>query len=91
MKLNYEDLFKKQYKKIKDNNLRIRVTNKIQKLKQNSNLGKPLRYSHKNHWSLRVGKYRIIYRIENDNIFIICFDHRKLIYEEILLMFAEFV
>lgn len=91
MKINHEALFKKQYRKIKDNKLRVRINNKLKELRQNPNLGKPLRYSHKNHRALRIGKHRIIYRIEKDNIFILCFDHRKLIYEEILLVFSQFI
>ncbi len=87
----FEKEFSKHYKKIKDKDLRQRIDKIILKLKQNPNLGKPLRYSHKNHRSLRAGKYRIIYKINDNKIFILSFDHRKLIYEEILLIFGEFV
>jgi len=47
--------------------------------------GKPLRYSLKGHRRLRVGDYRVIFRIEtNSNIIvIIAIKHRKDIYEEI--------
>lgn len=45
--------------------------------------GKPLRYSLKGHRRLRVGDYRIVYRIEPENIslLIIAIKHRKDIYE----------
>ena len=45
--------------------------------------GKPLRYSLKGHRRLRVGDYRIIYRIEpdTDTVLIIAIKHRKDIYE----------
>lgn len=47
--------------------------------------GKPLRYSLKGHRRLRVGDYRIVYRIEveNNNVLIIAIKHRKDIYEEL--------
>ena len=44
--------------------------------------GKPLRYSLKGHRRLRVGDYRIVYRIEGENsVLIIAIKHRKNIYK----------
>lgn len=45
--------------------------------------GKPLRYSLKGHRRLRVGDYRIIYRVEQKThtVVIIAIKHRKDIYE----------
>lgn len=47
-------------------------------------LGKPLRYSFKGHRRIRVGDYRIIYRVDNDSkmVTIILIKHRKRVYEE---------
>jgi mRNA interferase RelE/StbE len=47
-------------------------------------LGKPLRYSFKGHRRIRVGDYRIIYRVDNDNklVTVILIKHRKRVYEE---------
>ena len=44
--------------------------------------GKPLRYSLKGHRRLRMGDYRIVYRIEADNhlVVIIAIKHRKDVY-----------
>ncbi len=44
--------------------------------------GKPLRNSRRGYWSLRVGKYRIIYRIEDSIVRIFDIGHRSKIYEE---------
>lgn len=45
--------------------------------------GKPLRYSLKGYRRLRVGDYRVIYKIVEDKILVIIVDvdHRKEIYE----------
>jgi len=45
--------------------------------------GKPLRFSLKGHRRLRVGDYRIVYRIEAENnlIVIIAIKHRKEVYK----------
>lgn len=46
--------------------------------------GKPLRYSLKGYRRLRVGNYRVIYRIIEDKILVIIvdIDHRKEVYED---------
>lgn len=45
--------------------------------------GKPLRYSLKGHRRLRVGDYRIVYRIEPEKaiVLIVAIKHRKDIYD----------
>lgn len=43
--------------------------------------GKPLRNSLKNYRSLRVGDYRIIYRIEKEIIKIFVIQHRSIVYK----------
>ena len=47
--------------------------------------GKPLRYSLKGHRRLRVGDYRIIYRIELEikTVIIVAIKHRKDIYYDV--------
>ena len=46
--------------------------------------GKPLRYSLKGHRRLRVGDYRVVYRIEPEikTVIIVAIKHRKDIYDE---------
>ncbi|MDO8659150.1 MAG: type II toxin-antitoxin system RelE/ParE family toxin [Candidatus Parcubacteria bacterium] len=43
--------------------------------------GKPLRRSLKGYLKLRVGDYRIIFRIENKKVKIFAIAHRKMVYE----------
>jgi mRNA interferase RelE/StbE len=47
-------------------------------------LGKPLRYSFKGHRRIRVGDYRIIYRVDNDikMVTVILIKHRKHVYDD---------
>lgn len=44
--------------------------------------GKPLRFSLKGHRSLRVGDYRVIFRMEKKIIKIILIAHRSMVYED---------
>ena len=45
-------------------------------------LGKPLRYSLKEYRRIRVGDYRIVYRIEKNIVLITAIKHRKDVYEK---------
>ena len=45
--------------------------------------GAPLRHSLKGHRKLRMGNYRIIYRIEENEIIILKIGHRKEVYKKI--------
>ena len=47
-------------------------------------LGKPLRYSFVGHRRLRVGDYRIVYRIDHQKrtVIIVAIKHRKEVYQE---------
>ena len=48
------------------------------------NFGKPLRYTLKGYRRLRVGDYRVIYKIIEDKVLvmIVDIDHRKEVYED---------
>ena len=39
--------------------------------------GKPLRYSLKGHRRIRVGDYRIVYRIDKSRVIVVAIKHRK--------------
>lgn len=46
--------------------------------------GKPLRNSLKGYYKLRVGDYRIVFRIESKKVKIFAIAHRKYIYDMVL-------
>jgi len=43
--------------------------------------GKPLRKTLKGYWKLRVGDYRIVFKVSNNTIFIFGIIHRKKVYK----------
>jgi len=81
MQIIFSEEFKKDFKKIKDKSVRIRIINHLKKLDQLPESGKPLQYNLKGHRSIRISPFRIIYRIEQDRIIINCFDYRKDVYK----------
>ena len=67
-------------KKIKNKGTRIKIIKQIKKLVGVPETGKTLKYNLKNYRGVRIAPFRIIYRIERDEIIINCFDHRKDVY-----------
>jgi len=80
MEIIFSEEFKREFQKIKDKMTRLRIIKQLKKLSDMSEAGKPLKYELKNHRSVRVSPFRIIYRLEEDKIIINCFDHRKEVY-----------
>jgi mRNA-degrading endonuclease RelE of RelBE toxin-antitoxin system len=74
--------FKKEFKKIKEKQIRLNIIKQIKKISEKPTVGKPLQYGLKAYRSLRVTPYRILYRKEKDTIIINCFDHRKKVYQK---------
>ncbi len=81
MQIIFSEDFKDEFRKIRDSETRIRILKQIKKLESCREAGKPLRYGLKGHRSLRIPPFRLIYRMEGENIIINCFDHRKEVYE----------
>ena len=52
-------------------------------LKNHILVGKPLRQSLKGYRKLRIGDYRVIYRIQADSIIILKIGHRKEVYSKV--------
>ncbi len=45
--------------------------------------GEPLRKTLKGYWKMRVGDYRIVFKVSGDAVMIFGIIHRKAVYEEI--------
>jgi mRNA interferase RelE/StbE len=50
---------------------------------QPEKFAKPLQRSLKGYWRLRVGEYRIVFKIKDDTVLILGIIHRKKIYQQI--------
>lgn len=81
MEILFSDEFKKEFRKINDRGTRLRIIKQLKKLLVRPDAGKPLKYQWKNHRTIRVAPFRIIYRLETNKIIINCFDHRKDVYD----------
>ena len=81
MEIIFSEDFKKEFKKIKEKGMRLKIIKQIKKLSEKPKSGKPLKYNLKNHRSLKIPPFRLIYRLEEDKIIINCFDHRQKVYK----------
>jgi mRNA interferase RelE/StbE len=63
-------------------NMQTRIRNAIQERLLNDPLkyGEPLKRSLQGYRKLRVGDYRVVYRLEKENIIILKIGHRKEVY-----------
>lgn len=52
--------------------------------------GKPLQFSLKGFRRLRVGNYRIVYRVDDEQkiVIVVIIDHRKIVYEKVFIRMA---
>lgn len=65
-----------------ENSIQQRIIRKLKKLKENPRLGKPLTATLSGLWSLRIDKYRVIYKLIENKLIIMVLNigHRKDIY-----------
>ena len=51
--------------------------------------GAPLRKTLKGYWKLRVGDYRVVYKLGEDEVLILAIRHRKTVYDDILRRISQ--
>ncbi len=63
-------------------NLQYRIKQAVEKrlITEPAYYGAPLRHQLKGFWKLRVGDYRVVYRIVGQEVWIVKIDHRKDVY-----------
>ena len=80
MKIFYTEEFEKDIKGIKEESEKVRLKKTIEKIIQNPEIGKPLRYKLAGLRSVRISSSRIIYKVEGERIILLKFGHRRNIY-----------
>lgn len=80
MKVEIDPQLLKEIRKLKKD-LKERFYKAIEKLVINPEIGKPLQYNFKGCRRVRIDPFRIVYKIKEDTIFILSFDHRGNVYK----------
>ena len=80
--LYHPDIYKKDLPKIsQDSKDKIKRAIETKLVHAPVELGEPLRRTLKGYWKLRVGDYRVIYKIAAETVTIFRIGHRREIYE----------
>ena len=72
----FDPLFKKDFKKIKDKSLKDKVIKQVSKIKNNPEIGKPMRYDRKGTRELYISPLRLSYKVEGDIVYILALYHK---------------
>ena len=72
----FDQIFKKDFKKIKDLALKEKIIKQISKIKDNPKVGKPMRYDRKGTRELYISPMRLSYKTERDTVYILALYHK---------------
>jgi len=72
VKIILDSLFESKMEKVKDSFLKIRIEKQIDKIIENPEIGKPMRYARKGTREVYVGSFRLSYvYLKEENMFIL--------------------
>ena len=72
--------FERELRKLRDKTAKDRVKHQIEKILDNRETGKPLRFALKGERSVYVPPYRLIYAVQGATLYLLRFEHRKMVY-----------
>ena len=70
--------FRKDFKKIKDNSTKEKIIKQVTKIKDNPEIGKPMKYTRKGTRELYIPPFRLSYKIEGNVVYILALYHKDL-------------
>lgn len=68
--------FKKNFEKIKNKDIKQKIIKQVAKIKENPEIGKPMRYGRNGTRELYTGSFRLSYIIEGDTVYILALYHK---------------
>ena len=74
----FDPEFKKDFKKIKDKSVKEKIMKQISKIKDNPELGKPMRFNRKGTRKLYISPWRLSYKLEENIVYILALYHKDL-------------
>lgn len=72
----FDPFFKKKFEKIKDKAFKDKIIKQVQKIKNNPEIGKPMRYDRRGTRELYIPPYRLSYAIKDNFIYILDIYHK---------------
>ena len=78
VKLIFDPDFKKDFKKIKDKSVKEKIIKQVSKIKDNPEIGKPMRFNRKGTRELYISPWRLSYKLEGDIVYILALYHKDM-------------
>ena len=78
-RIEFTPRFRRRLKAL-DRAVQIQILRQIKGLEKSPYVGKPLRGVWKGIYSLRIGDYRLLYKIADERVFLLTVGHRKAVY-----------
>jgi mRNA-degrading endonuclease RelE of RelBE toxin-antitoxin system len=72
--------FERELRKLRDKTIKDRVKDQIEKVLDNPETGKPLRFALKGERSVYATPYRLICAVQGETPYLLRFEHRKTVY-----------
>lgn len=76
----WTEKFERELKKVKDKAVRDRVKKQVQRILENPEAGKALRFELMGERSIYISPYRLIYAVKGDTLYLPRFERRKVVY-----------
>ena len=73
----FDPIFEKDFKKIKYRLLKEKVIKQVSKIKDNPEIGKPMRYDRKGTRELYISPLRLSYKVQGDTVYILALYHKN--------------
>ena len=74
----FDSGFKKDFKKINDNTVKEKIIKQVSKIRDNPEIGKPMKYGRKGTRELYISPFRLSYKFEEGTIYILALYHKDL-------------
>ena len=74
VKVSYDSLFKKKFKKVNDSSLKGKIRKQIEKIVGNPEIGKPMKYERKGTREVYIKPFRLVYAYNKSELIILFLD-----------------
>jgi addiction module RelE/StbE family toxin len=70
--------FKRDFKKIKEKSVKDKIIKQVSKIRDNPEIGKPMRFDRKGTRELYISPWRLSYKLEGGTVYILALYHKDL-------------
>jgi len=72
----FDPEFKKDFKKIKNKDIKNKIIKQVSKIRDNPDTGKPMMYGRKGTRELYIAPFRLSYKVDGNTVYILALFHK---------------